>query len=173
MGYTHYYKRNNTAPASAYDGLLSDTARIIEHSGVPLEDTVDGEIILINGVDDLGHETFVWPNDYRGYLADCMAEAGGTETGWGRSYLEKLGEFTSGAMVFDFCKTAEKPYDEVVTAILIRAKHHYGTSVEITSDGVWSEWSPGAFLCVELFGEARCPWDTSNVIAELPKLVLG
>jgi hypothetical protein len=47
---------------------------------------------------------------------------------------------------FDFCKTAYKPYDSVVTACLIHLKDVYGDLVSIGSDGSWSEWRDGARL---------------------------
>jgi len=47
---------------------------------------------------------------------------------------------------FDFCKTARKPYDAVVTACLIHLKDVYGDLVDIGSDGSWSEWTLGARL---------------------------
>ena len=36
---------------------------------------------------------------------------------------------------FQFCKTARKPYDTAATACLLLAKHHFGSAIEITSDG--------------------------------------
>ena len=61
---------------------------------------------------------------------------------------------------FNFCKTAYKPYDAVVTAILIRAKVIYGDSVQIRSDGDWSEWQSGRDLHEKAFGEvADCPFE--------------
>ena len=60
---------------------------------------------------------------------------------------------------FDFCKTAWKPYDCVVTAILCRAKYHYGDSIKVSSDGYWSDWQTGRDLYEEVFGEsAECPF---------------
>ena len=47
---------------------------------------------------------------------------------------------------FNFCKTARKPYDAVVTACLIHLKDVYGDLVDIGSDGSWSEWQDGARL---------------------------
>lgn len=49
---------------------------------------------------------------------------------------------TKDGPAFSFCKTARKPYDIAVVALLILA-NHYGPDVwEITSDGVVSEWKP-------------------------------
>jgi hypothetical protein len=47
---------------------------------------------------------------------------------------------------FNFCKTAYKPYDAVVTACLIHLKDVYGDLVDIGSDGSWSDWALGARL---------------------------
>lgn len=52
-----------------------------------------------------------------------------------------------GAAGFNFCKTAYKPYDEVVTACLITARGHFPPSVlGIDSDGSWADWQEGAKL---------------------------
>jgi len=47
---------------------------------------------------------------------------------------------------FNFCKTAAKPYDTVVTACLIHLKDVYGDLVDIGSDGSWADWALGARL---------------------------
>lgn len=51
---------------------------------------------------------------------------------------------------WDFCKTAQKPYDEVVTAILILAKYLF-PDMYIGSDGSWSQWLQGRKLFTEVF----------------------
>lgn len=42
---------------------------------------------------------------------------------------------------FEFCKTARKPYDTVVVAILCLLHHH--TEIEVSSDGEPSDWERG------------------------------
>jgi hypothetical protein len=65
---------------------------------------------------------------------------------------------------FEFCKTAYKPYDAVVTAILIRAKTIYGSCVRISSDGEWQEWQAGREMYEAIFGEvAECPFERASV----------
>ena len=55
--------------------------------------------------------------------------------------------------VFDFCKTAEKPYDAVVCAVLLAAQAHYGAALEVSSDGYWDrEWSEGRKLFTAALG---------------------
>jgi hypothetical protein len=47
---------------------------------------------------------------------------------------------------FNFCKTAAKPYDSVVTACLLVARDHFSSSVlSIDSDGSWAagDWQQG------------------------------
>ena len=47
---------------------------------------------------------------------------------------------------FNFCKTAQKPYDIAVTASLILAKKVFGDNIKISSDGDWSDWEGGQLL---------------------------
>ena len=70
---------------------------------------------------------------------------------WQRQHFSASGKNPNE--IFDFCKTAHKPYDSVVTAILIRAKVIYGDLVSISSDGGWSEWQAGRNIYEAVFGE--------------------
>jgi hypothetical protein len=45
---------------------------------------------------------------------------------------------------WDFCKTAFKPYDSIVTAILLRLVYSYNYTA--SSDGSWSDWQDGREL---------------------------
>jgi len=151
MGYTHYnYRpRKNAGSAYMYGKLALDAKAICEHAytvGIKLGDWsgengtspqfTEGEFSL-NGIDDMSHETFTW-------------KAMPTQVEWRKNEPE----------IFDFCKTAQKPYDAVVTAILIRAKEIYGSCVSISSDGDWSEWQDGRNLYEAVFGEvAQCPFE--------------
>ena len=144
MGYTHYWQRPRKNAGSAYMfGLLAlDAKKIIAYAepfGVIIKDS-NGEgkpnfnesFFAFNGDASEGadHETFLW-------------EGIPTIQDWRQDE----------PMSFDFCKTAHKPYDAVVTAILIRAKHIYGSCVEVSSDGSWDEWEKGRALYVAVFGE--------------------
>ncbi len=61
----------------------------------------------------------------------------------------------------NFCKTQFRPYDEVVCAVLILAKKHFGSAITISSDGSWEEWAPGRDLYQTTFPnrEARSPFN--------------
>ena len=155
MGYTHYnYRpRKNAGSAYMYGKLALDAKAICEHAytiGIKLGDWsgengtspqfTEGEFSL-NGIDDMSHETFTW-------------KALPTQVEWRKDEPE----------IFDFCKTAQKPYDAVVTAILIRAKEIYGSCVSISSDGDWNEWKDGRDLYEAVFGQvAECPFDGASV----------
>jgi len=54
---------------------------------------------------------------------------------------------------FDFCKTARKPYDAVVTAILLCAAVLAEEGIRVSSDGYWDDWSEGREIVQELFPE--------------------
>ena len=63
-----------------------------------------------------------------------------------------------------YCKTARKPYDETVTAILIRAKVRAGSAIKISSDGDWYEWQAGRELVARVWPKekAACPFDRTS-----------
>lgn len=43
---------------------------------------------------------------------------------------------------FNFCKTARKPYDFFVCAVLILAKIHFGDRIKVSTDGTLEDWLP-------------------------------
>jgi len=57
-----------------------------------------------------------------------------------------------GRTGFNSCKTAYKPYDEVVTACLLVARDHFFPSVlSSSSDGSWNDWTQGVKLYSSVF----------------------
>lgn len=54
--------------------------------------------------------------------------------------------FTIDGDEFNFCKTAQKPYDIAVTASLILAKKIFGKAITVSSDGAWTDWESGQLL---------------------------
>lgn len=153
MGYTHYHTRNAKNKGSAYmfGKLALDAKAIIteaEKRGIVIrgyDGTGEPEFtegyFRLNGdaSEGLDHETFAW-------------EALPDQPEWQRKHFEANGRNPNE--IFDFCKTAYKPYDTVVTAILIRAKVIYGNLVEVRSDGDWNAgWQAGRELYEAVFGE--------------------
>lgn len=161
MGYTHYWRRpkKNNGYGSAYmfGKLALDAKKIIalaELEGIRIRNgNGEGEpefneaLFSINGdashyVEgrDLAHESFIWEG------------------------IPSIQEWRKDEpTTFDFCKTAHKPYDAVVTAILIQAKHIYGDCVSVSSDGDWHEWQAGRELNERVFSQvAECPFTLTS-----------
>jgi hypothetical protein len=139
-GYTHYFTWKQTPDAASVRACVADMNRLIEARksilvSPALPESTPGSLKLsatnvdFNGIGENGHEPFVFPYVFPDHDS------------------------------FNFCKTAWKPYDEVVTACLIVARDHFPDSVlEISSDGSWSDWSRGASLYSSVFGRpARNP----------------
>lgn len=163
MGYTHYwYQSKEPYPQEKWDALIKDIKHLLKHR--PSVDAL-GEPIFINGCfhykypqftsnrihfnggngnprqrekdgwtdfpfSDVGHETF------------CLSRV------WSPPYL---GEDKG----FGCCKTARKPYDVIVCAVLILARYHLG--LKISSDGDWNEeWLPARRWLQVVFPEISC-----------------
>lgn len=143
MGYTHYHIRDKRNKGSAYmfGKLALDAKAIIaeaQKQGIVVrgylgtgEPEFTEAFFRFNGdaSEGLDYETFAW-------------EAIPEQQSW-----------EEGNEIFDFCKTARRPYDAVVTAVLIRAKAIYGNCVAIRSDGSWQEWQAGRELYEATFAE--------------------
>ena len=71
---------------------------------------------------EYGHETFLFLRD------------------------NKKDEFHKKLLHFEFCKTAQKPYDLPVTAVLILAVKHFKDDVKVSSDGDAADWQAGIEL---------------------------
>jgi hypothetical protein len=139
MGYTHYWYQDTKLDDEKFAAAALDIGKVIEATDVPLANgmgdegtkpEVGSKRISFNGVDEDGHETF---------YAEPEVEK--------QSYLDP-----NDPMAFNFCKTARKPYDEVVTASLAVLKHHLGSSVRVSSDGYFSEWEAGLALAKQATG---------------------
>ena len=75
-------------------------------------------------------------------------------------YINGVGQYEHETFIFaktldefNFCKTAGKPYDMVVTASLIYAKKILGDALTIKSDGRWLDWGDGVLLYETTFNE--------------------
>ena len=138
MGYTHYWRADKTTDwAAAYPEIQLDATKIVKAAkarGIKLGDAWgEGKPLITEG----------------------MLSLNGVGDEGHESFV-----LPTSLRDFDFCKTARKPYDLVVTAILLRAAHHAPQGIEINSDGTWDEWKPARVLVEELFGGlARCPFD--------------
>lgn len=144
MGYTHYFSVNQRGDQEAWSNALVDVARIVRSSPVPLGDAqgrrsgpeFTDKYLAFNGRGESdSHETFI----LRNRLED-------TEQ-WSSSPGERGPEW-----VFEFCKTAYKPYDVVVVAALCRLQEAGLDTVVVKSDGEPEDWTAGQALAAQVLG---------------------
>jgi hypothetical protein len=122
MGYTHYWTLKEPISADAFAKLQEGIKAIIETAN-------EAGISISNESTD-------------GTIAFNGAGRDAHET-----FVIQVGD-----KEFNFCKTAEKPYDAVVCASLILLKKELGAEVEISSDGQWHRWQGGQLLYETVFG---------------------
>lgn len=121
MGYTHYWSTESDIAADAVWNRIKAAARsICANSNVVTKA-------------DTGLERFDWKHiDINGVDDDAH-----------ETFLFERSAHSS------FCKTARKPYDIVVAAILIYAKYELGDKLTLHSDGDFddAEWQAALRLC--------------------------
>ncbi len=140
------------------------------------EPVLKNNLISLNGKTNCGHPAdanivIPWPSDDAGGVAESGQDAGDGQ--WFAGTLlssrtcngscdyetfdlprifkpQKWQSKDETGFWFDFCKTAFRPYDLCVIAILICFKKHFGDAVEVSSDGTDSQWFDGKLLCSKL-----------------------
>ena len=130
MGYTHYWRHDADISEEAFAAIAADTRKIIAITAVRLGNSMDD-----GGEPDVSDDCIalngVGDDSYESFVFD-RAQGGG----------------------FSFCKTQHRPYDEVVTAILLSACVHAGDVLRVSSDGGSAMWTDGANLLHEATGRA-------------------
>jgi len=121
MGYTHYWTIKEPIDSDAFDKLQKGIKEIVK--------TANEAGISISDESTDGTIAF---------------------NGAGRDAHETF-FIQLGDTGFNFCKTAEKPYDAVVCASLILLKKELGAEVEVSSDGGWHRWQGGRLLYETVF----------------------
>ena len=141
MGYTHYWRKDPELPAKSWAAFTKDVTRLVQFVkddvGIPLNwesddkraPAITSDLVRFNGVGEDGHETFFFKRE-----ASKEDTARAKKDDWLRG------------KVFAFCKTAYKPYDIAVTAVLIAASKHFGEHILISSDGNDEGWKAGRNL---------------------------
>lgn len=66
---------------------------------------------------------------------------------------------------FAYCKTEHLPYDTLVTACLLIAKHHFGKAFKVSSNGDIEDWAAGIAL-VEKAVAWRSAWRFDEKIVD-------
>lgn len=126
MGYTHYFSIKADATPEMYKAFSDEAHEILRTA-----DIYTG----IDIADGMGEVMSAWQADDERVMFNGLGDD---------SHETFL--VTPNSVGFNFCKTAEKPYDAVVVACLIALYRAYGDSVEISSDGNHSDWATGSHL---------------------------
>ena len=145
MGYTHYWRQLRDFTDTEWQELTRLAKLIIADNEGTLSDgfgdggkpEVNGEHIWFNGLGEDSHETFRITKKKRAKM----------------DYEEQEAYDIQGA--FEFCKTAQKPYDKYVVAVLC-ALHNMKIKLDeekppvlyIRSDGNTKDWTEGLFHAV-------------------------
>ncbi|MDP2949233.1 MAG: hypothetical protein Q8P22_06820 [Chloroflexota bacterium] len=140
MGYTHYWSHDEELDHPALSRALADVGKVVravQDRGIVLrgpggtgEPDLTGFGVAFNGDAAQGedYESFSFPNQ-----GEIAPEAG---------------------QFWAFCKTARRPYDLAVCAVLLVFKHHLGGQMRVSSDGgrEEDEWLPAEALVKEVLG---------------------
>ena len=119
MGYTHYQTIEKKVNLTKYKSALTDIRKLIKASPIDLGDYCG---------DKKGGAELLPDINFNG-IDDLSHE----------NFM-----LTKKPLVdFNFCKTAQKPYDLIVTACLAVLKDKLGAQVEVKSDGNKSDWVDG------------------------------
>jgi hypothetical protein len=139
LGYTHYFDIPKKLDQDKFNTLGEQVKKIVkacrakgiaigDGAGNVSEPDIDSNEIMFNGVGSEAHETL------------CIKR-----TSDNKAWQERT------ALVFNFCKTARKPYDVAVTASLIAMKELF-PKCELSSDGDdEGGWNEGRELYNSLF----------------------
>jgi hypothetical protein len=130
MGYTSYWKGDTTCADNVWAICLDELREVIKAAGIPLAGGHGtGQPVL-----DMVHICF---------------------NGKGEASHETF-MISRGKIEFEFCKTAQKPYDIVVCAALIILNHHIPTLI-VSSDGDGEDWKEAIELCKQTLGYGVYP----------------
>lgn len=146
MGFTHYWYINRNGNQEQWtEGILAASRilqAVISEKTVPLanaygEEGTQPEFgddgLYFNGVEDDAHESMVLPS----VVAQVEAP----------DYRKDENP------VFNFCKTARKPYDVVVTAVLATLRAYAPDCITVASDGGEYDWQEGVNLARRVLGD--------------------
>lgn len=128
MGYTHYWTTTTELPAIAFQAFFADVVKLFA-------------LPEVKGL--LAYES----DSTRAPLADNdQVQFNGRGEQSHETFI-----FTRGPQD-TFCKTAYKPYDVAVVAVLLLAKRHFKGLISVWSDGDrdGADWAPGRALAAQI-----------------------
>lgn len=123
MGYTHYYTQHRNFTDDEWAAVCADAKKLMQFTSVPIQWDED-----VEKEPEIGGEVIRFN--------------GAGEDGHKTFFITR----NTTVSKFNFCKTAGKPYDEVVCAVLAIVDYHARGVLEIGSDGDLEDWEPGFSL---------------------------
>ena len=142
MGFTQYFEFKKPVVGQAkktelvYQKAIKECAKIVRYYSTEF-----------GGLS--GYSAHCEPREYGGIKFNGSARVGGCEDFVLR---EHYSENIIDGNGFQFCKTAQLPYDQVVTACLIVLSHRLGGLVKVSSDGRAEDWNAGLVLAKHVLG---------------------
>lgn len=128
MGYTHYWDLRRTIDPETWGFIKSDIGRMMQAAGVKVAGPSGALRSKVQFTDDLIAFNGVGDDSHESFI------------------------FEREASGFEFCKTAQKPYDVLVTAALLIIRRYVGSHwISISSDGERIDWLPAVRLCRKVF----------------------
>ena len=167
MGYSHYYSTEK-CDQKTWNKFITDCK--VLYKNMPKEH--NGDILLLNGCFKYKAAQFnkdrIWFNG-----GSCVARRLGRLDGdkiWVDVDKNDLGHETFSIIrknreTFNSCKTARKPYDLMVMAVLILYKYYF-PKVKISSDGDEEDWKPAVTLVANYFPDIALDFNISNYLKE-------
>jgi len=119
MGYTHYWKVSKDIPETTWKLIARDARKVMHESSSILSSERGEKVVNASKI----HFEGIGENAHETFLLL-------------RTQVD-----------FDFCKTAQKPYDVVVCAVLAIAFEHAPDYIKPSSDGKCEDWQAGVDLC--------------------------
>ncbi|KAI9934356.1 hypothetical protein ASPWEDRAFT_170016 [Aspergillus wentii DTO 134E9] len=157
MGYSHHYRITTTSSEwrNSWPNFVKDVKLIIEASSVGITDPRGFDENGGNYRNDNDPDRITIPIPPP--IVDQTRGIG--INGIGDGAHEPLLIDCQGHLPRASVTTGRKPYDEVVTCVLVRAFMVAPHSCSITSDGDWDDWVDGRTLYTQIWGEMPlCPW---------------
>ena len=137
MGYTHYWTPSRPLTSTSFSRIKAAAEQIVSIAKNELE------IDLGDGCGDKGTK----PIFEEAYFAFNGRENEGHETF----------HIDGDVRGFTFCKTAQKPYDVAVTAILCLCEHYTDGTFGVSSDGEPRDWEAGLKLARRIEADCQIP----------------
>ena len=143
MGYTHYWYRQSRIETKTFNSIRKDFEKVLpefkdlicyECDEENKEPEITPKEIRFNGKGSDGHETLWFPKIRT---------------------MREYEEVKDDGLIFDFCKTARKPYDIAVVSFLIIAKHYLKDAIRVSSDGEHGDWQEAIDLCHKILGYGK------------------